>query len=748
MSENREADPGPPLNWSAGAWTGARLLLLTTAAVAVVAGFQSTVFRTAEGHFSGALVVPIAVAAALVILALAPAPIRSAAAWFSLALIGQAVSLQLVRAGHMIGYQHYAMADLVTGGRAAALAFVVLQGLLVAWAMMGRWMSVARFVRDEIGLWRAVLLTGLFVITSATLSQDPRVYVAELVTASIVQAMALFTIVLAAMSLPASSPSLTARVDRLLGGRDTEESRRGGVDRFSIGLAVTVTIVCALLAYLSYERHPHVPDEVVYLYHARYFARGMLTMPLPPVPDAFNLDLMTFEPTRWYSPVPPGWPAVLAIGAFFGAAWLVNPILNGINVVLAYALLGEVYGRRTARLASLLLACSPWFLLMGMNFMTHTLTMTAALVAGLGVARLRRMEAVPWVWVLAAGAGIGTLALIRPLEGLVVAVLLGLWGLGGQTRDRLRRFAPVAVIAVVSMTVASISFPYNRALAGDALTFPLMAYTDSIYGVGTNALGFGSNRGLGWPGLDPFPGHGVVDVLVNGNLNAFQVNTELLGWAVGSALPILLLLALGPVRRTDAWMVIVIGAIVAVHSLYWFSGGPDFGARYWYLILVPCIALAARGIESLALRVDAAPSGDARVPAAALALCAAVLITFLPWRAIDKYFHYRNMRPDVRRLTEADGFGRSLVFVRGARHPDYASAAIYNPIDLSADVPIFVWDRGPEIARRVLEAFPGRTIHILDGPTRTGGGFRVVGRDVPPDELLATSAGPTQPRQR
>ncbi|MGH7502345.1 MAG: ArnT family glycosyltransferase [Longimicrobiales bacterium] len=746
----------------------------------VFIGAGNGMFRGPEGYVSAAVVVPFALAVALVLVASAPRTLRSATAWLGLALVGQAVALQIVHAGYMIGYQHYAMADLFEGGRAFAFAFVLVQSAIVLVAVRGRLPILRRFVRDEIGFGRAVLLAGIFVISSATLSKEPGIYVSELVFASIVQLIALLNVVLAAVSIPASFvPRLASRVDRLLGGSGADgrvqrganhqtervadhpmqrgaerheqgaakRAGHGGVDRFSILLAVGVTIACAVLAWFSYQRHPHVPDEVVYLYHARYFARGLLTLPLPPVPEAFNLDLMTFEATRWYSPVPPGWPAVLAMGAFFGAAWLVNPILNGINVLLAYVLLRELYGLRTARLATILLACSPWFLFMGMNFMTHTLTMTAALAAAVGVARLRRGSSVPWQWVIIAGAGIGMLALIRPLEGLVIAVLLGLWALGGA-RAGLRRFVPVAVMAGVSMLVTAITFPYNQALAGHAATFPLMAYTDSIYGVGTNALGFGANRGLGWPGLDPFPGHGAIDVLVNGNLNVFQVNTELLGWAVGSVLPILLLLGLGPIRRTDAWLMAVIGTLIGVHSFYWFSGGPDFGARYWYLILVPCIALAARGIETLSL-CTGSRDGEAnpRVTAAALALCFATIIVFVPWRGIDKYFHYRNMRPDVRRLASEEDFGRSLVFIRGERHPDYASAAIYNPLDLSADVPIYVWDRGPEISRRVLEAFPDRPIHVIDGPTRTGAGFHVAGLRIAPEELLASSPGTAAPRR-
>ena len=89
----------------------------------------------------------------------------------------------------------------------------------------------------------------------------------------------------------------------------------------------------------------------MYLLQARYLAAGQLSMPLPPVPEAFNIDLMTSQATRWFSPVPPGWPMILAVGAFLGAAWLVNPVLAGINVVLTSVLLRELYPPRTVRLA-------------------------------------------------------------------------------------------------------------------------------------------------------------------------------------------------------------------------------------------------------------------------------------------------------------------------------------------------------------------------------------------------------------
>ena len=451
----------------------------------------------------------------------------------------------------------------------------------------------------------------------------------------------------------------------------------------------------------------------------------MLTLPLPPVPEAFNLDLMYSDATRWFSPVPPGWPFVLAIGAWFGVPWLVNPLLGAISVLLANGVLAELYPTRTRRTVLLLLAASPWFLFMSMNFMTHQLTLAAALGAALSVARARRLAAGRAWRMLAGGLCIGVVSLIRPLEGLAVALLLGVWSL--PLRGRSFHFAPSAWLVVGSVTTGLLVRPYNALMTGDPSKFPIMAYIDKYYATGANDLGFGPNRGLGWAGLDPFPGHGARDVVVNASLNLSSINTDLFGWALGSLGVAIYLLVSRRMRREDWYMVAVVGGIAGLHSFYWFSGGPDFAARYWYLVLIPCIALGARGVEelsaSVACRVPDAPS---RATATLLMVSVVAMLTFVPWRAISKYHHYRNMRPDVRELAQTRHFGRSLVLVRGNRHPDYAAAAIYNPLDLHADAPIYVWDTTPEVRSRVLAEYPDRPVWVVNGTTITHGNFEVV----------------------
>jgi hypothetical protein len=107
-------------------------------------------------------------------------------------------------------------------------------------------------------------------------------------------------------------------------------------------------------------------------------------------------------------------------------------------------------------------------------------------------------------------------------------------------------------------------------------------------------------------------------------------------------------------------------------------------------------------------------------------LCFITLINYFPWRALDKYHHYLGMRPDITFLAKANGFGRSLVLIRGERHPDYASTAVFNPLDPFADAPVYAWDENPHVRAQLLQAYPDRPIWIVNGPTLTRDGFKVI----------------------
>ena len=685
--------------------------------------FVDSRFRDAEDYLDAIFMLPVAIALACGVLAWsASKPWRNSGAWLSLAIAGQAAALQLIDAGARIHYQHYKMADLLSASNLLPLTLVGLQTLIVAAATLRYKKPAISWMRTTLGLWQIAAIAISLVIFSATLSPSIPFYVSEFLFAGFIQFVNLANFILVIYALPETT---TAGLKQQFNGwfgnfDDSKPLEPGNVDRFAIILALFVTILATILSLFAYERHPHLADEVVYLFHAKYLAQGFLTLPLPPVWEAFNMDLMMFEEQRWYCPVPPGWPAILAVGSYFGVPWLVNPLLAGVSVLLASMLLRELFNKGLARLILLLFALSPWQIFLAMSFLTHTASLVTTLLSALAVARMRRTHS--FFWALIGGCALGVTSWIRPLEGLAVAVLLGFWCLGIKGWGAKFKLIPVYVLT--TMIVGAAILPYNKYLTGDVGKFPIMAYTDKYYGEGSNSLGFGPEKGLGWGAFDPFPGHGLLDVLINNNLNFFSVNIELFGWSSGSLFLVVALLLSGRMRRQDYWMLSVLVMIVGLHCLYWFSGGPDFGARYWYLTLLPWIVLTVRGL--LVLTREMTDKSITQLTSFILVLSLTASVNFLPWRAIDKYHHYRNMRSDIRSLAQQNDFSSSLVLIQGERDPDYMSAAAYNTPTPNSDSPIYAWDRNPEIRSQLLQAFPERNIWLIEGPSLTGAGYRIV----------------------
>jgi hypothetical protein len=649
--------------------------------------------------------------------------------WAALAMVGQAALLQLVRAGPSIRYEHVGLPGDWTARELVAALVLLGQGLVVGWALARRRSELAAFT--AVGRWRFAIALVVFLLASSALSPSPSTYLAEIGLRSVFQLIAIGNAILIGLAVPAPV-SLAGRL---------------GSARWLALTAGLTTLVAGLLAWIVYQRHPHVPDEVTYLIQAGYFAAGRLGLVAPSVPGAFNVDLLYYEPTRIYSAFPPGWPAVLAVGVRVGLGWLVNPILAGLNVLLCHRLLRACYDRRTATLGALLLALSPWHLFLGMSFMSHTLTLTLALGAALLV--VGGLQSGQRLKLVGGGLFIGAVSLIRPLDGLVLAGTLGLVVVlaPGSVGRRLVRGG---ILAAATAATALLVLPYNAALTGRGSVFPVMLYFDRYYAPGSNDMGFGPNRGVGWSGIDPLPGHGLTDVIINALINLFQVNTELFGWAAGSLTAVLLL-----VLRRHRWspvdlaMLLAMAVVVGLHSFYWFSGGPDFGARYWFLLIVPVIALAARGLRAVDEGPAAASADDpslGRGETTGLILSLVALVVMVPWRATDKYWHFRRMEGGIPALAKQHQFGRALVLVQGARHPDYHGAAVYNPVDLvNGEGPIYAWDRTPALRAALLAAYPDRAVWIVAGPTVSGDGYRVVAGPLTAESAAKLEPGPEFP---
>jgi 4-amino-4-deoxy-L-arabinose transferase-like glycosyltransferase len=678
-----------------------QVVLFVGAISLVFLSVHSPRFYDPEGVLQGNFALPFSGGIALFFLSIYPSRFGL---WMAVGLVGQAALLQTIDAGKRLRYQHYRPLD----ASPVALWLLGMQTIAVA---AGLWKH--RFVA---GIWirKHIKLLGIasfFLITVSTaVSENVSFYFGEVLFAFFASAVQIGNLFLMVREV---RPAFFLRsFHRFVSG-----DHNSNPNRFALLIAICVTLAGILLSVFVYERHPHVNDEVAYLYQARMLANGSLTLAAPPVPEAFEVYLFQYVNGRMFVVPPPGWPAMLALGVWFKVPWLINPLLGGINILLIYFVLAQIYERRIAGIAVLLLCFSPWYIFMSMNFMTHQWSTTSALVCIAGVIQARRTGKIRWAFL--SGIFLGIQSLIRPLDGLILGLLIGFWiiGFGG----RRLKFISLTAFAIGTLFIGSLIFPYNKYLTGDPLIYPINAYNEALFGQNANAYGFGKDHGMGWA-LDPFPGHGPLDAMINSQLNISQINIELFGWSTGSLLFVALFLLSRTMQRRDILLLSVLVAVFTGYFFYYFSGGPDFGARYWFLMIVPLIVFTIRGMDWLQSRME--PQGI-QVFVAILVLVLFAFINYFPWRAADKYHHYLYMRPDICSFIQAPSADGDLALIQGERFPDYASAMVCNPLDFKNGSPIFAWDRSLDVRKHLLNHYKGRRVWIIQGPTLTGGNYEL-----------------------
>lgn len=646
------------------------------------------------------------------------------ASWFmALALLGQACALSMILAPNYNILQHYLpWPELLTYPRALLLLGPLAQTVIVGWAAWQYRYTVGTAARRIVSRFQMLVIVGILVFGAANGSFDLLRFGTEIVLALWILTVNAANLALVAAAVPQEALDATAKWLQQRFGFDAkaEDGRSTAWGRCLPGAAALWVIAfSAAFSWVVFEGIPHVPDAVSYLFQAKYLSAGLLYLPSPPDAAAFDFEKLYSDGTRWFAYGFPGWPGVLSLGLLAGAPWLVNPLLAGATVLLAHSLVARLYNRSLAHVVILLLAVSPWFLFMSASFMPHPATIVWTLVALLAV--VKAQDSGRWVWGLVAGASLGALFLTRPLEAVFVGAAIGAWVLIPRPRLSL---GSLAFLVAGGLLVGGLLFLYNNALTGNPLRTPHQVMTDARYYPGADRLGFGEEVGAyGWRQLDPLPGHGPIDVVLNAHMNFFMSNVELFGWGFGSVGFVALLILWRRTRRQDWLFLLIIAAIIGGHSLFWFSGGPDFGARYWYQTLIPLVVLTARGVREARSRWVAkggSPSGALRIGAFVAAASVVALLTFVPWRSLEKYPDYRGMNTDLAQLAREYNFEHSLVFVQEQEPVDYARALILNPPTLDSESTIYARDLGPQSRANLIQHFPDREVWIVRATAPSG----------------------------
>ena len=351
-----------------------------------------------------------------------------------------------------------------------------------------------------------------------------------------------------------------------------------------IGVVTLFAFVATIVfAVYCFGRGPHNSDEVAQLFHAKMLLHGRLSLPPDPNPEFFGMDNM-IEQGRWYSQFPIGGPAFLALGMAFGSAWLVNPILLALSVMCLYGFVRRTYDESTARATALLFALCPFALFMSASFMNHVPVLWLTTVALMQLAVWA--DAASWRDAARAaalmGLALGVAFAIRPLDALVVALVIGVAQLdvirGRPGGVHLRSLAGQMVAGLIPVAIL---FVVNARTNGA----PLRLGYEVLYG-SAHQLGFH---------MDPYgTAHTPARALTFASKYLIQLNVLLFEWPLPSVL--VMAAGLAALRRPTRWDVLMIGlfmAQVCAYAAYWHDGNFR-GPRFLYTALPAILVLTAR----------------------------------------------------------------------------------------------------------------------------------------------------------
>jgi hypothetical protein len=360
-----------------------------------------------------------------------------------------------------------------------------------------------------------------------------------------------------------------------------------GAAAWAAGMGIIAFTLALLIQRLVYEGLLTNPDEMVSLIQARYLAAGMLGGPLSEDPAHWLVINSLMSEAGWVSQYPPGHLAMLAIGALVGAPLLVGPVSAGLTAAF-FARAFELMlpeRVRSARVASLLLAASPFTALLGGQILSHSTTMLAGSLALFASLRSRdaRESRARLGWAVAAGAAGALMVAARPWTGLTVGTVLvvGPW-VGRAMRGEL--LPRVGAVVAGGAPLGVLFLAYHQAVFGGPTT---LGYTAA----------FGSGHGIGFH-MDPW---GYVYSLRSA-IGTTSGDLSLLGFQIWESplSPLLLVslwLILRPAASTPLVRFLLVWALVSVPAnfVYWFH------APRMYVESVPAwLLLAVLAVTDLA----------------------------------------------------------------------------------------------------------------------------------------------------
>ena len=429
------------------------------------------------------------------------------------------------------------------------------------------------------------------------------------------------------------------------------------------------------------QRYPISGDDYSYLYQAKLFASGKLWAQDPlydpslPFYDCVETYCLRDDQGHRFSKYPPGWPAILALGARFDAPWLINPLLGALLVFLMLDYSERRFGKETVRIVSLLITLCFFLCYYAASFRAHI----AVALFVFGAFRLyeaaesRPDSAKPWLF--GAGALLGYSAMIRYVDWIPLAIWIGI------SLIRRKRFAEVLAFGIGFGLLAVGNLIYDSLLSGNPLKVPSALH---------RAPGLGDRLILSWDGF-------FVTLVRLANLF----------WIFPPAVLVAIFWRRYQPRFEQRMYVVMFLMIIAIYFFYPASpGGP--GPRYliaYFPFLILAVAVMAQKVGR-----DCALAWRWIWNFAVVSL----ILGNLVFVAKESYTMY--WRRDLERTVGQVNTGKNIFLLKTGTYKTVRGDLTRNPQAVSAaDILYFAWCDKP--ARdELLKRFPEYNVFVYEYP--------------------------------
>ena len=383
---------------------------------------------------------------------------------------------------------------------------------------------------------------------------------------------------------------LGARVDGLF-DRARRDLLQMPSSVFAISIAMVAFAAAAFYARFCFSGQPFTTDEMAQQWHARILLSGHLAATAEPWREFFNTAPVFDRGGRWFSQYPFGGPAFIAAGMAFKAVWLVNPILLGFATCHLYRFLAIAFDELTARVTSLVFVASPMVLIMAASQMNHVPALAFTTLALAALARWDRAEdpGAQRRHAVIIGCALGVVAAVRPLDAIVLALVIGSFQLW-RARQTQQRWHSLAVQLLAGALPLALLLWVNARTTGSPFLF------------GYDALN-GPEHSLGFH-MDPSGQvHTPRRALTYASGYVMRLSRFLFEWPIPGVLTVVAgLVAIRRATRWDVLLAALAAGIMAAYSAYWFDAF-FAGPRFLFTALPAFVYFAARAPGAIAATI-------------------------------------------------------------------------------------------------------------------------------------------------